>query len=139
MGQYYFIRHGESEANRGDWLAGHRDSPLTERGREQARAACRHVQSLEVQTVLVSDLSRAMETAQIVLTGRELPVHYTPLLRERSGGQWEGRPLEELRAAGHISRLRGWFVQPPEGESMHDVVLRALRALAELDAGHNVL
>ncbi len=139
MGHYYFIRHGESEANRGEWLAGHRDSPLTERGREQARAAHPHVQALDVQKVLVSDLARAVETAQIVLNGRALPVHSTPLLRERCGGQWEGRSLEELRSAGHIARIRGWYVPPPEGESLHDVVLRAARALSELDDGQNVL
>ncbi len=139
MGHYYFIRHAESEANRGEWLAGHRDSPLTERGREQARQAFRHVQALDVQTVLVSDLSRAVETAHIVLKDRELPIRYTPLLRERSGGQWEGRPLEELRAAGYLRKIRGWYEQPPGGESLHDVVVRALRAIEEVDDGRNVL
>ncbi len=139
MGHYYFIRHGESEANRGEWLAGHRDSPLTERGREQAREAFHRVQALDVQMVLVSDLSRAVETAQIVLNGRELPIQHTPLLRERAGGRWEGRQLEELRAAGHLGRVQGWYERPPEGESLHDVVVRTARALELLDDERDVL
>jgi broad specificity phosphatase PhoE len=139
MGQYYFIRHGESEANRGAWLAGHRDSPLTERGREQARQAFHQVQALDVQAVLVSDLARAVETAQIVLKGRELPIRQTPLLRERAGGQWEGRQIEELLAAGHLQKIRGWYAQPPGGESLHQVALRAFRAIEEQGEGHNVL
>ena len=34
----YVIRHGECEHNAAGWAAGHDDSPLTERGRAQARA-----------------------------------------------------------------------------------------------------
>src|SRR5262245_59325377 len=91
MGHYYFVRHGESESNRDGWLAGHRDSPLTERGRAQASGMRPHIDGLDLQAVLVSDSSRAQETALIMLGERMLPRLTTPLLRERGGGEWEGR------------------------------------------------
>src|ERR1700712_2154094 len=34
----YVVRHGQCEHNAAGWAAGHDDSPLTARGREQARA-----------------------------------------------------------------------------------------------------
>src|SRR6478736_3222829 len=139
MGQYYFVRHGESEANRDGWLAGHRDSPLTQRGREQAHSVRPQIETLDLQAVLVSDASRAQDTARILLGGRTLPQLTTPLLRERGGGQWEGRPVAELRAAGHLVRVRRWYEQPPGGESLSDVVLRALEVLCAYDQGQNVL
>jgi broad specificity phosphatase PhoE len=139
MGNCYFVRHGESEANRGDWLAGHRDSPLTERGRAQAAAAGPGVRGLVFQHVLVSDLSRAGETARILVGDLGLPMHVTSGLRERCGGDWEGRPLVELRALGHLSRIRAWDVRPPGGESLSDVALRTLGVLADYDAGEDLL
>ena len=36
---FHFMRHGESESNRANIIAGLCDVPLTELGREQARAA----------------------------------------------------------------------------------------------------
>jgi broad specificity phosphatase PhoE len=139
MGQYYFVRHGESEANRDGWLAGHRDSPLTRRGREQARGMRARIEALDVQAVLVSDSSRALDTARIMLGERTLPQLTTPLLRERGGGEWEGRPIALLRAAGHLVRVRRWHERPPGGESLSDVVLRALEALCAYDQGQSVL
>jgi broad specificity phosphatase PhoE len=139
MGQYYFVRHGESEANRDGWLAGHRDSPLTQRGVDQAHGMRPRIAALDVHVVLVSDSSRAQDTARIMLGKRTLPQLTTPLLRERGGGEWEGRPVEELRAGGHLVRVRRWYERPPGGESLSDVVLRALEALCVYDQGQNVL
>jgi glucosyl-3-phosphoglycerate phosphatase len=139
MGNCYFVRHGESEANRDEWLAGHRDSPLTDRGREQAALARPRLLGLTFQSVLVSDLRRASETAQILVGDRGLTVCTTSGLRERRGGDWEGRPLAVLVAAGHLTRIRGWDVRPPGGESLSDVARRALRVLAEHDAGQDLL
>jgi glucosyl-3-phosphoglycerate phosphatase len=139
MGNCYFVRHGESEANRGDWLAGHRDSPLTDRGRAQAAAAGPKVRGLAFQRILVSDLSRAGETARILVGDLGLPTHVTPALRERSCGDWEGKPLVELRALGHLRRIRAWDVRPPGGETLNDAALRAFGVLAEYDAGQDLL
>ena len=41
MRRWIFLRHGESVANAEGWLSGQVDTPLTERGRDQARQAAR--------------------------------------------------------------------------------------------------
>jgi len=65
MSKVYFLRHGQSVANAGGVYAGP-DSPLTDLGRDQARAAGRKIAGLGIKTVLTSDLRRAAETAHLV-------------------------------------------------------------------------
>jgi len=139
MATYYFIRHGESEANRDGWLAGHRDTPLTARGVEQAEEAAHAVAQLPIERVLVSDLERAVRTADLVTRGMSLQVARTAALRERSGGSWEGQPLDELRSAGHLKAIRRWYARPPAGESLNDIALRAAGALSETNGHENIL
>lgn len=65
----YFIRHGESEANVRHVFAGQKDnSPLTEKGKQQAILEGKKIQELGIQidTVVTSPLDRALSTAKIV-------------------------------------------------------------------------
>lgn len=65
----YFIRHGESEANLKHLFAGQRDdSPLTEKGKEQARLEGLKVKgmNLNINKIISSPLNRAIDTAKII-------------------------------------------------------------------------
>ena len=57
---FYLIRHGESEANKAQIAAGGGiDSPLTEKGQQQAKDLAPLIASLEVQpTVIRSAMQR---------------------------------------------------------------------------------
>src|SRR5581483_5723923 len=68
MKKLYFIRHGESVSNVERWHAGRIDTPLTERGRQQAREAGKKAkaQKLHFDLIVSSPLSRALETARII-------------------------------------------------------------------------
>ncbi len=131
MTRWTFVRHGQSSANAGGWFAGHTDAPLTELGRHQATEARSRVDVRDHDRVLTSDLSRAIDTAQILLGPHTIDRHASAALRERSCGQWEGRPLGELTDSGEIELLRSFDGRPPGGESLRDVAVRALRHLAE--------
>jgi probable phosphoglycerate mutase len=65
----YFIRHGESEANLKHVFAGQKDdSPLTDKGREQAKAEGLKIKEmgLKIDHIISSPLIRAYDTAKIV-------------------------------------------------------------------------
>lgn len=110
---FYMIRHGQTEANKQEVMAGSTDSPLTDLGREQAKAVQKIVLSLEIKpTVIIhSDLSRARDTAQIINEVLELPMHEEPDIAEIHSGEWEGKPWAECE-----DLLDGWPT-PPGGET----------------------
>ncbi len=64
----FLVRHGESTANEVNRFAGAVDAPLTQLGRAQATKAARSWQGQIVDTVYVSPLTRAFQTAQIIHT-----------------------------------------------------------------------
>lgn len=89
---FYMIRHGETEANAACIMAGSLDSPLTARGRDQARIARDVVAALPVapRVILHSHLSRARETASIINEALKVEMHEDPDFAEIHVGNWEG-------------------------------------------------
>ncbi len=98
----YLLRHGYStwqaqyDLTKAD--AGIIDAPLSERGREQVRAVASEVARLDVDLVVTSPLTRAIETALGVSEGGPtVPVIVDALLRERLGDSCDiGRSPGEL-------------------------------------------
>lgn len=70
----YFIRHGETHANRRHYHQGP-DEPLSERGREQVVALVPTLQTLGIETLATSSFVRARQTAEII--GESLALPYT--------------------------------------------------------------
>src|SRR5215831_17829594 len=94
------VRHGESEGNAERRFGGHGPTPLSERGRAQARALGRVLANEPPpDAVYSSDLPRAVETAAIVMAtgGRGGTVIETPALRERSVGVFTDMTFDEAR------------------------------------------
>lgn len=87
-------RHGETDWNRDGRFQGHADTPLNERGREQARELADQLDGIDV--VYSSDLARARETAEIIAGRLGLEVRVDERLRERGFGGWEGLTADEI-------------------------------------------
>lgn len=89
------VRHGESTWNADGRWQGQADPPLTELGREQARAAASALAAIDL--VVASDLDRAHETARLLAAplDRE-PVLVDPDLRERDAGAFSGLTRSEI-------------------------------------------
>ena len=68
--------------------------PLTPRGREQAEAARAALAGVEPDLVLASDLPRTVETAELVVPGRE--IERWPDLAEWRGGRLDAIAPDEL-------------------------------------------
>ncbi len=88
------VRHGETDWNRAGRWQGHSDTPLNERGREQARGLAKQLDGVDV--VYSSDLERARETAEILAEELGAEVHLDRRLRERGFGAWEGLTSDEI-------------------------------------------
>jgi broad specificity phosphatase PhoE len=96
-----FLRHGESTGNAENRLQGHSDFPLSETGRNQARALGKRWQSegLTFDAAIASPLSRARETAEIVAAALKIPtLELDPLWVERDMGKRSGLTMDEIHA-----------------------------------------
>jgi probable phosphoglycerate mutase len=122
---FYFLRHGETEANRLGLIAGQTDIPLNETGWRQARTAAGLLEGCGIGAIYSSPLRRARDTAQCVAERLGLEVVVLDGLAERNWGELEGRPRS--------SRPRG--LTPPGGESLEAFTHRTLAALAAIPAG----
>ena len=69
----FMIRHGETTGNVQKLFYGNMDLPLTETGRDQARALRPLLENYRFDRVYSSDLTRAVETAGLVLPGADIP------------------------------------------------------------------
>src|SRR5262245_22680135 len=90
-------RHGESQGNVERRFGGHSASPLTERGRAQARAAGAAIGSAGIDLIYSSDLARAAETAELIGQAIGVRPETTSALRERSVGELTGLTFEEAK------------------------------------------
>ncbi len=127
------VRHGQSIWNREDRFTGWTDVPLTEQGREEARAAGALLQAYPFDYAFTSALGRAQETLRIILDviGQpDLPVEYDAALNERHYGDLQG--LNKTETAEKIGKeivyqwRRSYAVPPPGGESLQDTQARVM-------------
>jgi broad specificity phosphatase PhoE len=131
-------RHGESDWNHERRWQGHADRPLTERGREQARALAQRLEDIHLDAIYSSDLERTRATAEIVAAPRGLELRQLPALREVDVGSWSGltRDEAEERYPNDFARwLRGgagWR----DGETYEEMSERVLRAIAQIVDEH---
>jgi broad specificity phosphatase PhoE len=106
--------------------------PLTEQGREQARAAAELLAAIDFDRVITSGLPRTLETARIVAPGHE-PESW-PELREIESGRLGEIPEDELEAAF----VEAWRDVVPEetqflgGETIASLLDRVLPAVDRL-------
>jgi probable phosphoglycerate mutase len=92
------VRHGETEWNAQQRFQGHEDSPLTPKGRSDARALGRRLKQMTFDRLISSDLGRARETAALIAERTGHAVVTAPLLRERNYGVMEGLTIPEIKS-----------------------------------------
>src|SRR3712207_574020 len=87
----YFVRHGETEWNTQRRFQGRKNSPLTAKGKEQAKKIAEELKEIPFTSLYSSSLERAKKTAQEIQKGREIPVEIMDEFIEISMGDLEGR------------------------------------------------
>ena len=86
----YIIRHGKTDWNELHKLQGRTDVPLNDEGRRMAEEAREAYRDVHFDVCFCSPLSRARETAEILLRGRDMPVLTDDRLAEMGFGSYEG-------------------------------------------------
>jgi len=126
------VRHGESEYSARGLLNGDAavEVALTEQGEEQARALGRALHAAHVDLCVTTALGRTRRTAELALSGREVPFETWPDLNDPRAGSFEGRRLDEYR--GWAWSAGSAEPAPGGGESRLDVVSRYARAYGKL-------
>ena len=152
--QVYFMRHGQTNYNR---LALCNDDPtkdvyLTAEGQQQAQAAAEHLQHIPLEKIIVSELPRTRQTADIINRYHQVPIETCAMINDLRSG-FDSQPVADFLAAiadeplhshvdggesllQHKQRIRdflNWLQQQPENCLLvvaHEETLRATYAWA---------
>ncbi len=127
------VRHGQSTFNLENRFTGEEDVPLTEKGREEAKAAGRKLTGLPLAHGFTSILQRAIDTMTLILQASDhpgLPVTHDRALNERNYGQLQGLNKAEVARQYGDEEVAIWrrsfSVRPPGGESLADTAARVI-------------
>jgi broad specificity phosphatase PhoE len=129
-GEAVLVRHAETEWSLSGRHTGRTDIPLTEHGRDVARALRGRLSAWHFDLVLVSPSVRAWETCELCRLGAGAQAR--PDLLEWDYGEYEGLTTVEIHAQRPDWVL--WRDGCPGGESPADVGARADRVVAEIAA-----
>lgn len=121
---FYFLRHGETTWNASGMTQGQLNSPLSDRGREQAEIAGVALADEPIERIVASPLDRAFHTAEAVARVHGLTVETDPELMECHLGQHQGEPHGPFLAAF----FRGEH-EPPGGETFDQFRARVWGAM----------
>jgi alpha-ribazole phosphatase len=97
--EFILVRHGKTEYNERRQYCGALDPDLSDLGRQElersdAKPFLReHVPDM----VFCSPMKRTLQTAAILLDGKEVPLVAVPELREIDFGDFEGRSYEDMK------------------------------------------
>ena len=114
--QCFFMRHGQTNYNLRGLCNGNpaRDVHLTDTGIGQAQQAAEQLRGQQLDTILVSELPRTRQTAEIVNRYHQLEIHTQAALNDIRSG-FEDRPVAEYQVAIAKDRLHSKF---NDGESL---------------------
>jgi 2,3-bisphosphoglycerate-dependent phosphoglycerate mutase len=138
MKNILLIRHGQSEWNKLNLFTGFKNVELSEQGIEEANKAGQNFKKLNLKFDLVftSKLKRAQDTAKIILENLDQlddlnsksKIIESFNLNERDYGDLTGLDKKETAEKFGDEQVhkwrRGYSDQPPNGESLEDVVNR---------------
>ena len=127
----FLARHAESVLNvegrvNGDPAV---PAPLTEHGREEAKLLGALLANVDLDLCVHTRFGRTLETAELALEGRNVPIEVEPLLDDIRIGELEGAPLDEYRT---VKRELGRKRPYPGGESLDEAALRYVAAFRQL-------
>ena len=138
--ELYIARHGETEFNLERRIqGGGKDSPLTPKGIEQAKAMGKSLEGITFDAVYSSPLKRATDTVALAFGGKYQPI-LDPRLKEIGMGVIEGMRWEDA-----LEAYPEWAAKsspanptpPPKGEQLQDMFDRVSGFMDDLAAaGH---
>ena len=137
----FIVRHGATalngeDHNSVDKIRGWSDVPLSDKGREEAKATAEGLKDKGITALVASNLGRAKETADIIGKAIGVTPEYTHDLRPWDLGKFTGTSTKEA-----IPKLREYSTtkqdeKVPEGESFNEFKGRAFKGVSQAIADH---
>lgn len=136
--QIILVRHGETMANKAQLVLGTSDVPLTELGRNQAKAAAQKISLMEPSPTILfsSPYQRAKETAGYISNVIGLNPIFIDGLKEMNSGEMEGIKASEM-VDKYPEYMKNWrrdhsTARPPGGETLEEVHSRAWKSILNI-------
>ncbi len=137
MARLLLVRHGATEANSSRWFAGHSDIEMSAAGCGQVERLRDYLADEKIDAVYSSDLKRAVATAEVISSGRDLDIVTCPELREINYGDIEGLTFQEISDLyPEVAELITNFslkLEFPAGESFQEFIARTITFLDKLE------
>lgn len=136
----FLMRHGETLFNVRKKIQGWCDSPLTERGIKQAKAARECIKNIEFDHYYSSTSERCCDTLEIV-TDYKVPYIRLKELKERNFGYFEGESEDLNPKRGSNFTYDDLFPHygGEYGKDSMERVYKALKDIMDKEDHHNVL
>lgn len=137
--EIYVLRHGETEWNALGRMQGRLDSPLTEKGQDQARLQGQSLRAHDLVDLPIycSPSGRARRTAELAVPEKFAEIRFDERLMEIDLGQWQGRVKADLALEfPHVfedDETWGWYDCCPQGEGFSGLEQRTASFLADLE------
>ena len=134
--RFIFVRHGKTHFNEINLTQGWCDSPLSKVGITQVENISKQLEQYQIDKAYTSPLGRAVQTANIILSKKEVEPIYEERFKEVNFGILEGISTELVRKLNIESP--NWLedldmdYRPYEGEDIHDVILKHHKAVQEI-------
>ena len=134
--RFIFVRHGKTHFNEINLTQGWCDSPLSKVGIKQVENISKQLEQYQIDKAYTSPLGRAVQTANIILSKKEVEPIYEERFKEVNFGILEGISTELVRKLNIESPY--WLedldmdYRPYEGEDIHDVISKHHKALQEI-------
>ncbi|MCX6735737.1 MAG: histidine phosphatase family protein [Candidatus Parcubacteria bacterium] len=139
-GKIFLVRHGQDTDNVAGILNGHRDTSLTELGREQAKKVAKKLEGCEIKVIYCSPLPRTHQTAWIIAGHLHIAgVNYHQGLIERDFGILTGKPISDVpKYATKILKTEkvDYFLDAEGSEDFPATLARAKIVLKEIQTRH---
>ena len=126
---FYFVRHGQTRENEREIVQGQRDTELNRNGLGSAERSAEALRPVQLRSIYTSPLKRAWQTAMVIKTLTDAPIHSLPGLMERHWGIYQGWPKAK----------RPREVNPDTVETLEDFTDRVLQAMTAIEGPSPVL
>ena len=130
----YLMRHGETRFNVQERIQGRCDSPLTEKGIQEAQEAAEKLKDIHFSTIYVSTSERARDTAEMIAQYHPGNIVYTKKICEVSYGDLEGLTFKEADPSS--KRFMDTHYGDVGGEEHNDVTKRIYSMFQEIYDTH---
>lgn len=136
----YITRHGETHWNTENRLQGWKDSELTEKGISNAIALGERLYQTELNAVYSSSSGRAVRTAKLICSDRNIPIHLDDSLKEINFGVWEGKTTKEIEENSREELFHFYHAphlynhEPHNGESLQSLKQRVEKVIQQIIA-----